>query len=145
LQSAGPLQNAGPLQSAGPLQNIAPISAPSGLDIAAPAPGLNFALPPPDVPGLALTPVQLTMLSSGDVTSINQLLGQLVGGNTTSEQLTALVNALVTQPAPTTVPVSLPPVGTPTPSPPVVTGAPPPTATPSPPVVSNPINYVSRS
>ena len=47
-------------------------------------------------PVLALTPAQITTLGSGNVTSINQLLGQLVGGNTTNQQLTALVNTLVT-------------------------------------------------
>jgi len=139
------LQNAGPLQSAGPLQNIGPISAPTGLNIAAPAPGLGFAPAPVNVPGLALTPAQITTLSSGNVTSINQLLGQLVGDSTTNQQLTTLFNTLVTPPAPTPPalpPVSLPPVSTPTPAPPVITSGPQPTPTPVP---LQPTNYVSRS
>ena len=42
-----------------------------------------------NAPVLALTPAQITTLGSGNVTSINQLLGQLVSGNTSSQQLTA--------------------------------------------------------
>lgn len=142
------MQNAGPLQSASLSQNIAPIPAPAGLNIAAPAPVAGIAPAALNVPGLALTPAQVTTLGSGNATSINQLLGQLVGGSMTNQQLVSLVNALVTQPVTTPVPpapVSLPPVSTPTPTPPVVTNAPQPTPTPAPPVVSNPINYVSRS
>jgi hypothetical protein len=131
------------------LQTFAPISAPVGLNIATPAPLVGIAPAPPNVPGLALTAAQVTTLGSGNATSINQLLGQLVGGNTTNQQLVALVNAIVTPPAPTPVttlpPVSLPPVSTPPPAPPVVTTGPQPAPTPAPPVVSNPINYVSRS
>jgi hypothetical protein len=128
------------------LQNIAPLSAPGGLNIAAPAPGLGFAPAPVNAPGLVLTPAQITTLGSGDVTSINQLLGQLVGGNTTSEQLASLVNTLVTPPTPTPLPpTSLPPISTPTPTPPVITGGPTPTPTPLPPIVTTPTTFVSRS
>ncbi|HEX9328712.1 MAG TPA: hypothetical protein VF915_19465, partial [Reyranella sp.] len=93
------------------MQNVAPLSAPGGLNIAAPAPGVSFASVPVNVPGLALTPAQITTLGSGNATSINQLLGQLVGGNTTNQQLTTLMNALIaTMPeTPVFVP-SLPPV-----------------------------------
>jgi hypothetical protein len=144
------LQNAGPLQGAGPLQNIAPIAAMTGLNIAPPTPGLGFGPAPLNVPGMALTPAQVTTLASGNVTTINQLLGQLVGGNSTNQQLTALVNTLVAPPTPTSAPLqpaSLPPVSTPTPAPPVVTGGSTttPIPQPSPPVITNPINYVSRS
>ncbi|MPZ34525.1 MAG: hypothetical protein GEV13_26660 [Rhodospirillales bacterium] len=130
------------------MQNIAPISAPTGLNVAAPAPGVGLAPVQLNVPGLALTPAQVTTLASGNVTSINQLLGQLVGGNTTNQQLTTLMNAIIT-PTPTPTPPafapSLPPVSTP-PTPPVVTGGPQPPLPPTPPpVVTNPVNYVSRS
>jgi hypothetical protein len=87
-----------------------------------------------NVPGLALTPAQITTLGSGNVTSINQLLGQLVGGNSTNQQLAALVNSIVTPTTPTPPslpPLVLPPISTPTPTPPVVTGSPTP---PTPPV-----------
>jgi hypothetical protein len=144
------LQNAGPLQTAAPLQNIAPIAPPIGLNVAAPAPGPGFAPVPVNVPGLALTPAQVTTLSSGNVTSINQLLGQLVGGNTTNQQLTTLVNTILTPPLPTPPalpPVALPPVSTPTPSPPVITGGPQPQPVPTPPPIAplQPTVYVSRS
>jgi hypothetical protein len=92
----------------------------------------------PNAPVLALTPAQITTLGSGNVTSINQLLGQLVGGNTTNQQLTALVNTLVTPTGPTPPslpPIGLPPVSTPLP-PPVVTGGPPPPAPPPPPPIT---------
>jgi hypothetical protein len=154
LQSAGPLQNAGPLQSAGPLQNIAPISAPTGLDISAPATGVGFAPVQPNAPVLALTPAQITTLGSGNVTSINQLLGQLVSGNTTNQQLTALVNTIMTPPTVTPTsfpPTTLPPVSTPPPAPPpVVTSGPPPAPpapppTPLPPPVYDPTSKASPS
>jgi hypothetical protein len=139
------LQNAGPLQSAGPLQNIVPISGPTGLNVAAPAPGLGFAPPPPvNVPGLVLTPAQVTTLSSGNATSINQLLGQLVSGNTTNEQLATLVNTIVTPLAPTPTPPALPPVALPTVTPPtpppvISTSPTPPTPTPTPTVLPPPV------
>jgi hypothetical protein len=107
---------------------------------------VGFAPAQANAPVLALTPAQITTLGSGNVTSINQLLGQLVGGNTTNQQLTALVNTLVTPAGPlppSLPPLGLPPVSTPTPTPPVVTGGPPapppvPPTTPNPPQVFQP-------
>ena len=103
---------------------------------------------------LALTPAQITTLGSGNVTSINQLLGQLVSGNTSNQQLTALVNTLVTPTTPippSLPPLGLPPVSTPTPLPPVTTGGPPPpppptpTTAPLPPTVYEPTDKASRT
>jgi hypothetical protein len=134
------------------LQNIAPISAPTGLTMAAPPPGLGIALAPANAPVLALTPAQVTTLASGNVTSINQLLGQLVSGNTSSQQLTGLVNTFVTPLTTAVPPTTLPPVGAPTPpiSPPVVTGGgptppQPPAPTPAPPTVYEPTDKASRT
>ena len=136
------------------MQSIAPISAPIGLNIAAPTPGLGFAPAQLNVAGLALTPAQITTLGSGNVTSINQLLGQLVGNNSTNQQLTALVNTLVTPPTPTLTPLpplGLPPVSTPppTPPPPVFTGGPTltpaPAPTPQPPIVYENTNKASNT
>jgi hypothetical protein len=114
---------------------------------------MAFAPAQPNAPVLALTPAQITTLGSGNVTSINQLLGQLVGGNTTNQQLTALVNTLVTPtpPIPTPPPpTTLPPVATPpTPAPPPVVTAPPPQPpappppTPAPPIVYEPTSKAS--
>lgn len=148
LQGIGPLQNAGPLQSVAPLQTVAPTTVPGGLDIAAPAISSGLPPAPPNIPaGLTLTPEQVTTLSSGNATSINQLIAQLIGGGATNQQLTALVEmVLMRQPASPAasspaVP-SLAPASTTGATQPAVTGTP---ASPTPPVVSPPVNYVSRS
>jgi hypothetical protein len=149
LQSAGPLQNAGPLQSAAPLQAVAPVTVPGGLDaLSIPNVGGIPPTPLPNTPALALAPAQLATLTSGNVTSMNQLLASLVGGNLSSSTLSALVDTVLT---PTTLP-SVTPTSTstftPTPLPPTPT----PTATPTtyspptpPPVPTTPVQYVSGS
>ena len=142
------MQNAGPLQTAGPLQSVAPVSVPGGLNIAAPSLGGGL---PTNLPVLALTPTQLTTLTSGNATTMNQLLSQLVNGNTNNATLTTLVNTILTPPAPqpvVTLPtVSLPPISTPPPTPPptISQPGPPPAPTPIPPAPTTPVNYVSRS
>jgi hypothetical protein len=122
----------------------------AGVDLPAtppanPAPGAGAA------PVLALTPAQVTTLTSGNVTSMNQLLGQLVSGNTSNQALTTLVNTMLAPP-PTAAPSPAPTPQAPPPvvaTPPTVIAQPPPTSPPppttAPPPVFQPINNVSRS
>jgi hypothetical protein len=97
-------------------------------------------------PALALTPAQVTTLASGNITTINQLLGSLVPNNTSNQALATLVNTLVTPPPPAlpptiSLPPSLPPVASPPPSAPPIVSLPPAPPAPPPPVSLPPPVY----
>ncbi|MBL6652277.1 MAG: hypothetical protein ISP49_11835 [Reyranella sp.] len=129
------------MQNAAPLQAVAPVAVPGGLNaLSMPNVGGLPPAPPADGPALALAPAQLATLSSGNVTSMNQLLAQLVGSNLSSSALAALVDTVVT-PQPTFTATSAP---TPTPSTPTFTPTTYTPPTPAP-VPTNPVQYVSGS
>jgi hypothetical protein len=128
------------------LQNAVPLDAIVPTALSLPNIGTLPPGPAPEAPaGLVLTPVQLATLTSGDPTSVNQLLSQLVGGgNLSGPALTTLVDTLLApQPQSPATPASNP---TPTVT---TTGTPAGTAagssSGSAPIPTNPINYVSRS
>lgn len=135
-QSADPLQAAGTLQTAGPLQNATPLETIAATALSIPNMVLQLR-PASEMPsGLALTPMQLATLRSGDAASVNDLLSQLLaGGNLSSNALSNLVEALLTSQKSSSATPALP---TPTP----LTGTLPPLVFPFP---TNPIDYVSRS
>jgi len=135
-QSADPLQSAGPLQTAGPLQNATPLETIVATALSIPNMVLQLR-PASEMPsGLALTPMQLATLRSGDAVSVNELLSQLLaGGSLSSNALSNLVEALLTSQKSSSATPALP---TPTP----LTRTLPPLVFPFP---TNPIDYVSRS
>ena len=142
----------------GPLQSVAPVATLGGLNsVALTLPGVDAPAGPANLapglaPALALTPAQVTTLTSGNATTMNQLVGQLVSGTTSNQALTTLVNTMLAppsvQPTPTPTPQAQPaPVVV---TPPTVTAQPTPTPTPSPPTTAPPAVYqptdnVSRS